>query len=178
VIGAEELADEVGLRRLTLAELATRLGVRLPSLYKHVSGMEGLQREIAVRAKTELALLLGRSAVGRAGPAAVRSIAEAYRAWAKEHPGRYTATQRAPAPDDEADLAATTDAVGVLLDVLAGFGVTGIDAIDSARAVRAALHGFVTLELDGGFGLPVDVDGSFEQMVSGLIRALETWVGR
>ena len=35
VVEAEELADLVGLNRLTLAELAARLGVRLPSLYKH-----------------------------------------------------------------------------------------------------------------------------------------------
>ncbi len=30
-----ELADEVGLTKLTLAALATRLGVRQPSLFKH-----------------------------------------------------------------------------------------------------------------------------------------------
>ena len=82
VAEAQDLADEVGLTRLTLAELAHRLGVRLPSLYKHVAGMEGLQREMAVRAKLELADVLGRSAVGRAGDDAVRSMAVSYREWA------------------------------------------------------------------------------------------------
>jgi len=40
------------------------------------------------------------------------------------------------------------------------------------RAVRAALHGFVVLELDGGFGLPDDVDQSFRFLVDALIRSL------
>ena len=51
VAEAELLADDVGLSKLTLAALADRLGVRQPSLYKHVAGMEGLQRSIALRAK-------------------------------------------------------------------------------------------------------------------------------
>ncbi len=45
---AERLADEVGRSRLTLAALAERLGVRQPSLYKHIDGMNGLQRSLAV----------------------------------------------------------------------------------------------------------------------------------
>ena len=49
---AAQMADEIGLSHLTLAALADRLGVRYPSLYKHVDGMDGLQRGIAVRAGT------------------------------------------------------------------------------------------------------------------------------
>ena len=61
---AEQMADEVGLSHLTLAALADRLGVRYPSLYKHVDGMDGLQRGIAIRTKNELAAILARATVG------------------------------------------------------------------------------------------------------------------
>jgi AcrR family transcriptional regulator len=175
VAAAEGLADEVGLGKLTLAELAARLGVRLPSLYKHVNGMEGLQREISVRAKAELAAVLGRSAVGRSGPEAVRAMSAAYRAWARQHPGRYAATQRAPAADDAADQEATADAVAVVLDVLGGFGLGGVEAIDATRALRSALHGFVSLEADGGFGMPVDIDRSFARMIDGYAALFGQW---
>ena len=175
VAGAEELVDEVGLGNLTLAQLAGRLGVRLPSLYKHVTGMDGLQRELAVRAKSELALVLGRSAVGRSGADAVHSMAAAYRQWAKEHPGRYAATQRAPTPGDEADQLASAEGVDVVLDVLAGFGLTGVDAIDATRALRSAMHGFTSLELDGGFGLPVDVERSYTRMIGAFVTAFRAW---
>ena len=61
---AEAVADEVGLSRLTLAEVAARLGVRVPSLYKHVDGMDALVRGVSVRAKAELGDVLARAAVG------------------------------------------------------------------------------------------------------------------
>jgi hypothetical protein len=38
--------------------------------------------------------------------------------------------------------------------------------------VRSALHGFVTLEAVGGFGIPLDLDESFERMVAALARGL------
>jgi AcrR family transcriptional regulator len=174
VVEAERIADEVGLSRLTLAALAESLGVRQPSLYKHIDGMDALQRSIAIRAKTELGEVLGRAAVGKAGDDAIRALSTAYRRWALEHPGRYSATVRAPAPGDTEDEAASAAVVGVVFDVLAGYDLHGVDAIDATRALRSTLHGFIALESSGGFGLPVDVDRSFERLVDGLVVALKT----
>jgi AcrR family transcriptional regulator len=156
---AERIADEVGLPRLTLTLLAERLNVRQPSLYKHIDGMPGLQHRITVRGKQELAEILARSAVGRARGDAVVAIAHAYRRWALEHPGRYAAAQPAPIPGDVEDEAASSDVV------------------DAMRFVRAALHGFVTLEAPtaGGFALPVDIDRSFDRLVQAVVGALADW---
>ena len=52
-LGAQ-VADETGADRLTLAGVAARAGVRLPSLYKHVGGLDDLQRGVAVQALGEL----------------------------------------------------------------------------------------------------------------------------
>lgn len=166
---AGDLADEQGYARLTLAALADRLGVRQPSLYKHIASLDGLQRGISVQAKRELGEVLARAAVGRSGPDAVRALAQAYRRWVLEHPGRYAATVRAPAPDDEEDLRASAEVVQVVLDVLAGFGLAGDRAVDGARALRSALHGFVLLEVGGGFGLPREVGRSFDYLVQTLV---------
>ena len=172
---AELIADEVGFSQLTLAAIAERLGVRQPSLYKHVDGIGALQRSIAVRAKVELGETLARAAVGRSRGDAIASMSEAYRRWALAHPGRYAAAQRAPAAGDVEDEAASRVAVEVVSDVLAGYDLRGDDAVDAIRAMRAALHGFVTLESGGGFGLPTDVDRSFDRMVRGLVTALAGW---
>ncbi len=172
---AEAVADEVGLPGLTLAAVAARLGVRLPSLYKHVEGMPALQRDLAVRAKTDLARALGTAAVGRSGAEALVALGRAYRTWAHAHPGRYPATLRAPAAGDDDDLAASSAAVGVVLDALTAYHLEGDDAVDAVRALRAALHGFVALELAGGFGLPVDVDRSFSRLLDGLAATVGTW---
>jgi AcrR family transcriptional regulator len=173
VAEAERLADEVGLRQLTLAALAERLGVRQPSLYKHIDSMDGLQRSIAMRARLELGDVVGRAAIGRSRGDAVRALCHAYRSWALEHPGRYASTVRAPAADDPEDLAATAAVVDVAFGVLSGYGLSGGDAVDATRAVRASLHGFLTLEMGGGFGLPQDVSHSFDRLVDGLVAALD-----
>ena len=175
VAEAELLADEVGLSSLTLAALAQRLGARQPSLYKHVSGMEGLRRSIALRAKLELAGVFGRAAIGRSGDDAVVAMSHAYRRWALEHPGRYSSTVRAPVLGDSEDEAASLAAVQVVSEVMAGYELRGDDAVDAIRGLRSALHGFVSLESAGGF-VPVDVDRSFERLVRGLAATLSNWV--
>lgn len=173
VTEAERIADEVGLSQLTLAALAGNLGVRQPSLYKHIDGMDALHRSIALRAKRELTHVLGRAAVGRARGDAIRAIADAYRTWAVEHPGRYAATTRAPIPGDAEDEAAANAVVNVVLDVLAGYHLSGDSAIDATRTMRSALHGFVSLETNDGFGLPVSLDGSYAFLVDSLVAALD-----
>jgi hypothetical protein len=82
---------------------------------------------------------------------------------------------RAPAPDDDQDEYASREAVEVVTPVLAGYGITGDDAIDVTRSFRAALHGFVSLEAAGGFGLPADVDRSFDRLIHSLLRATTDW---
>ena len=172
---AEQLVDEVGLSQLTLAALAARLGVRQPSLYKHIDGMAGLQRSISIRAKRELTDVLRRAAVGRSRAGAIEAMAQAYRTWALEHRGRYEAAQWAPDAGDEEDEVASAAAVQVTAEVLAGYELRGDDAVDAIRALRSALHGFVTLETAGGFGLPVDINRSYDRLVRGLVVAFAGW---
>jgi AcrR family transcriptional regulator len=173
---AAALADEVGLDNLSLAVLATRVGVQVPSLYKHIDGLDALRQLLAVSAREDLADALGSAAIGKAGGDAVDAVAAAYRRWAAQHPGRYSAIQRVPNADDTRDATAGERAVRVIFDVLAGYGLTGDDAVDATRALRAGMHGFVSLEAAGGFGMPVDVDRSYERLIAGLKRALSTWV--
>jgi len=66
--------------------------------------------------------------------------------------------------------------VRVFTAVLAGYGLSGDDAIHATRAVRAALHGFAALESGGGFGMSQPVDASFDRLVALLddgLRGLE-----
>jgi AcrR family transcriptional regulator len=173
--GADLLEEDAA--GLTLAALADRLGVRTPSLYKHVDGLPGLRRDIAVRAKRALAEVLGRAAIGRSGADAVLALSLAYRGWALEHPAQYGLTTIAPEPGDEEDEAASAASLAVIDAVLAGYGLHDDDAVDAARFLRSALHGFVALETTGGFRLPNDLDHSFRRLVDSLVAALAAWRG-
>jgi AcrR family transcriptional regulator len=172
VASAARLADAEGLEALTLARLAAAAGVRTPSLYNHVAGLDDVRRRVALVALGELAGALREAAVGRAGDDALTAIAHAYRDYARRHPGRYAATQHAAAAGDAELAAAGGAALDVVLAILRGRGLEGDDALHAARAVRSALHGFVTLEAGGGFGIPLDLDESFERMVAALARGL------
>jgi AcrR family transcriptional regulator len=172
---AGAVADASGLDRLTLAAVADRFGVAIPSLYKHVNGLDGLRRDLAVLAVRELTAALSRATVGRAGRDALYAMAGAYRAYATAHPGRYAASVRAPAPGDAEHLAVADDALAVFRAVLAGYGIAGPAAIDAIRGLRAAMHGFVALEAAGGFAMPQSVDGSYRRLVDALDAALTAW---
>ena len=167
VTAAAELADAEGLEAVTLARLADRLGVRSPSLYVHVDGLPDLRRRLAARGVRELTAALQGAAAGRAGGDALAAFATAYRAYAREHPGTYAATQRAADLDESANAL-----VDLVLAVLRGYGLEGDDAVHAARTVRAALHGFAALETGGGFGLPLDLDETFARLVGVLDRGL------
>jgi AcrR family transcriptional regulator len=172
---AARVADDLGWDRLTLAAVAQRLSVALPSLYKHVAGLDALQAGVAVQAVDELTGVLTKATVGRSGEAALRALAGAYREYAHTHPGRYAAIQQAPRADQPALRAASEAILHVVFAVLAGYGLTGDEAVDAARFLRSALHGFVALEAAGGFGMPRDVDRSFGRLVDGLETALRRW---
>lgn len=171
VAAGAELADERGLDGVSLSALAGRLGVRPPSLYAHVEGLEDLRRRIAALGARQLAERLQAVAAGRAGADALSAVADAYRAYARAHPGAYAALQLAPARSEDA-AAAGARILAVVLAVLAGYGLEGDRALHAARAVRSALHGFVLLETGQGFGLPLSLDESFAALVAMLDRGL------
>ncbi|WP_198519491.1 MULTISPECIES: TetR/AcrR family transcriptional regulator [unclassified Microbacterium] len=175
VAEAAIMADEVGLSRLTLAALAEKLGVRQPSLYKHIDSMAGLQRSISLRSQRELGDVLARAAVGRAGTDAIHAMSHAYRGWALLHPARYEASQMAPIPGDLESESTASAVVQVIADVLAAYRLEGDDAVDAIRAFRSALHGFVALEAQGGFALSASIERSFERLVHGFTVALTRW---
>nr|WP_228498029.1 TetR-like C-terminal domain-containing protein [Plantibacter sp. VKM Ac-2876] len=102
-------------------------------------------------------------------------MAGAYREWALEHPARYTAAQWIAGPEDEEDTAASLGTIQVISDVLTAYELRGDDAIDAIRAFRSTLHGFVSLEAAGSFGLDRDLDRSFDRLVRGFVITLTNW---
>ncbi|HUA44325.1 MAG TPA: TetR-like C-terminal domain-containing protein [Solirubrobacteraceae bacterium] len=115
----------------------------------------------------ELAARLQAAAAGRARRDALDAVAKAYGAYAREHPGTYAALQQplTVEADDEASAAAQAAVVDVVLAVLRGYGLEGDEAIHATRTLRAALHGFVSLEAESGFGIPLSPDESFSRLV-------------
>lgn len=175
---AAQMLDEQEEEGLNIAGLAERLGVRPPSLYKHVDGMPGLRRGIMLRAKADLSDALGQAAIGKARDDAVRSTGIAYREWAKAHPAQYPLTMRAPVPGDTEDEVVSARLVNVLYTIISGYRIDGDDdLVDATRFLRSALHGFVDLETGGAFRLPRDLERSFTRVIDSITTSLAGWPG-
>ena len=173
VAAAAGLADELGFHAVTMGVLADRLGVRPPSLYKHVGGLADLQHRLATLAMTEFGDVIRDAVLGRAGRDALTAALTAARAYVIAHPGRYAATIGAAftGPDDPL-LAAGTCVINSIAAVLRGYGI-GEDEMDHAiRTIRCTMHGFAMLEAPQGFHWSADPDESFDWMIRFIDRGL------
>ena len=173
VRAAAEIADRSGLENLTLAKVAELLGARSPSLYAHVDGLPGLRRELQLHAARELNSAFEDSVGALEGRDALQAIARTYRRFAIHHPGLFASLLPSPKPgeDDEVYNALAEPAM-LVAGIVAGSGVSDEEAIPVVRAIRSAIHGFVVLEMTGGFGMPYDIDESFETTIELVIGDL------
>lgn len=178
ITAAEAIADRDGLDSLTLIGVSDALGVRSPSLYAHVEGLAGLRRALQIHAAQVLTARL-RGALGeQSGDQALGVVAHVYRRFAHEHPGLLDALLPAPRPgEDDEVYEVLADAAIVVADAVTSMGVPEEYAVDAVRSLRSAVHGFVVLEKDGGFGMPEDIDGSFEAMVNIIVSGLHNAYG-
>lgn len=176
VDAAVQLVNNEGGQALTINRLARDLGVQPPSLYNHIDSLADLWREIALVNTTALGERLISAGVGKSGPEGIRAVAIAYRGYVKEFPRLYQAGLRASRNVDPIDSrlqAAEDRIVNAMLAIVASFGLTGDAAIHAVRALRSMVHGFTSLEVEGGFGMPLDQDESFNRMIDLLIHGLD-----
>ena len=176
VQAAVELINTEGADALTLNRLAEKLNIQTPSLYNHVDGLPGLQRELAVMNARLLADRLGEAAIGKSGVELFMNVAQAFRNYVKEYPGLYMSTLRSSGNQliqDEDLIREEERAVKVGLAVMSSLGLQGEDGVHALRAFRSMVHGFATLEVAGGFGLPQDCDESFQRLVKTLVAGLQ-----
>jgi AcrR family transcriptional regulator len=170
---AAGLADEIGYSGVTMGLLADRLGVRPPSLYKHVGGLADLQHRLATLAMTELGEVVRDAVQGKSGRDALAALLTAVRAYVIAHPGRYMATIGAEftGPGDPL-LAASTRIFGSIAAVLRGYGIGEDEMNHAIRTIRSTMHGFAMLEASRGFQWDADPDESFDWMIDFIDRGL------
>ncbi len=170
---ASEIADSDGLDALRLSSLASKLGVRSPSLYSHVDGLGGLRRQLAFHASRLLTSEMAHSIDDLEGTEALKALAEQLRSFAHRHPGLYDTFLPAPTPGEDPELAAALlEPVNVVGSILAGMDIDQSAIIPLVRALRASVHGFIDLELGHSFGLPDDIDESFAATIGLVVEAI------
>jgi AcrR family transcriptional regulator len=144
---ARALLDAEGPEGLTMRRVADALGIKAPSLYKHVPDKTALEQLVVAEGFIEVAEALEAAMLDAADPLA--ALAKAYRDYAIAHPHLYRLMNYQPLRRDLLPAGLEERAA---MPLLAAVGHDG----DKARALWAFAHGMVSLEIDGRF--PPDAD--------------------
>ncbi|GGZ04337.1 TetR/AcrR family transcriptional regulator [Streptomyces poonensis] len=149
-LAGAELADEAGFEQVTLSALARRFDVKVASLYSHLKNSQELKTRIALFALEELADRVADAVAGRAGKDALTAFANAYRDYARAHPGRYDAARFRLDPQTAAASAGVRHAQ-MTRAILRGYDLAEPDQTHAVRMLGSVFHGYVSLETAGGF---------------------------
>ncbi|GAA2904322.1 TetR/AcrR family transcriptional regulator [Streptosporangium fragile] len=170
-----ELADEVGFDQVTVSALARRFDVKVASLYSHVKNSHDLKTRIALLALEELADRGAAALAGRAAKDALTALANVYRDYAREHPGRYAAAQFRL--DSEAAAASAGGRHAQMTRaILRGYDLTGPDQTHAVRLLGSVFHGYVSLEMGGGFSHSApDTQETWSRILDALDALLRNW---
>jgi AcrR family transcriptional regulator len=141
VATARDLLEAEGPDALTMRRLGERLGIRAPSLYKHLPNKAALEAALIADGFEEAAAAFDAATAGAAEPFA--ALVEAYRGFARRNPWLYRLMTAGPLPRERLPRGVEERAAAALLRA------AGSPA--RARAAFAFLHGMVILELNGRF---------------------------
>lgn len=169
VITAVEILDTEGLEAVTLAAIARKLNVRSPSLFNHIKGLPELKRELSLYGLNMLSGVLESAVIGKKEDEAIFALANAYVQFSREHPGLYELTLRIPEPDDSEMEMASSQIINLLNEIFIDYHLTDNETIHAIRGFRSILHGFSSLNQKNAFGLPVNLEESFQFLLQGYI---------
>ena len=151
VTAALDLLEHRGPAALSMRTLASKLGVNASSLYHHFSGKEVLEKALADEGARLLLERLEAKTQDQGSEEALERTAATYLDFCRERPTLYD-LMMAPRPPVKAEAGAGKDLWNFVLMRVGA--VTGRED-DTAAAVAfwSFLHGFISLERSGLFGL-------------------------
>ena len=146
---ARRLLEEHGAEALSTRNIAQRIGIRAPALYRHFADKHEIELILIEEGLRESGYRTLAAIDGADDPLA--AMVFAHRSWALEHPHLYRLSFGESLDRSRLDPAAEQHAG------MAIFIVTGGDA-DVSRAIWAFVHGMIDLELLDRFPPGSDVD--------------------
>lgn len=148
VAEALQLVDEKGFEALSLAEVAARLGVKVPSLYKHVDGLDDLRTRLFRLVNDEFFHALETATEEEQGRDAVIAFARAYHEYVTTRGGRFEVT----AFGRGGKIDPTVRFFALLERLVSGCGVPPAELNDATFALAATMRGVGQLRKLGIYG--------------------------
>jgi AcrR family transcriptional regulator len=175
---ARELIEAEGIEQLSLAKLAAELGIKAPSLYRHVASKAELLKVVNVLTNQELVAALAQADDPQADPRQrLRAIARAYREFAHRFPVTYGLAYSTTAPESRPDANLLEALALPIQDIWAAVFSPEL-SLTALRGAFALLHGYVSLELNGQFQRGGDLSNTFDQIIDAYITGWENVTSR
>jgi AcrR family transcriptional regulator len=165
---ARAILEEDGLDAVVMSRVAERVGVRGPSLYKHVANRAALIRGVADAVTADLGSVLARSVSTEDPRRDLIAAVLAYRAFVQANPNGYGLLFAHLAPELQPEPTNLADIGLPLVDAMVRL-VGKKRALEAARTLTAWAHGFVTMELAGAFRLGGDLDAAYRYGIEAIL---------
>lgn len=169
---AARLADEVGFSNVTLKLLAERMNVKSPSLYKHIDGIDSLNKELMIYGYKMLEKMIIDKVMGKSGDDAVRALCNAYYELATNRPGVFRAMENYRRFVDAESKQATDGIFKVTSQIFSVYNLNSVQKTHLIRTFRGFLQGFLTLAVNNLFTDSIDIKESFDLSVNVLIAGV------
>lgn len=172
---AWEMIEAEGADQLSLAKLAGELGIKAPSLYRHVGNKASLMQAVNMLTAQHLfaALEAGLQSAEDEPVAQLTAVFNAYRTFAHHHPRTYVQAMTNNMEDQRPDENALEQMAIPYQEIMAG--VSGsTQSLAALRGALALIHGFVMLELHGQLRRGGDLDEAFQLTTAAYLQGWQT----
>lgn len=163
---AAALIEETKQPAISLHELARRLEVKTPSLYKHIKNTREIQYAVFQYAIDKFVANQKAATEGKRMDDAVRAFANAYFSFATENEGLYRLIMTMPSEEDDVEKEMAVPLLNTAVAILSDYGLTDEAVAHWQRVLRAILHGFISQENLGYFYYYSDIDSKESRNVA------------
>lgn len=171
---AAEIVNKMGVEQITLKMLANDLGVKSPSLYNHIKGLDDLKKQLMIYGWKQMEERIIQSVIGISGYDAIKAMCYAFYDYATENAGIFNAMLWYNKFQDEEMAEATSGLFSILLKLTASLNFPEEYCLHLIRTFRAFLEGFFLLVNNGSFGHPLPIRDSFELSLNVLMEGIKT----
>ena len=168
---ARRLIERDGEENLSLAQLAAELGIKAPSLYRHIASKNALFQAVVEQTALKLFEAYDKAleTAGDSTQAKILQLAAVHRTFAHQNPNTYMLAFAAHPPEIRANPDMLLNRAVALQQIMSQ--ISGEEnSLPALRGLLAIIHGFVTLELNGQFQRGGDLAAAYETAIHAYLQ--------
>jgi len=172
---ARKLIERDGLDNLSLGSVASTLGIKAPSLYRHITNKGALLHAVIENTYQDLFNAYDEAIANASDDPEEQLIglARAQYKFANANPNAYMLAYEVKDPEVRADPNMLLERAVILQKIMAG--ISGEEkSLTALRGMLAIGHGFIMLELNGQFQRGGDLSNAFEESIRAYLHGWQT----